>query len=484
MNHIQNYIGKIPLIVILILLTGCRGSIQQPEEYYCQLFAGEPGQTSIILQARLQRTDTLVNNDLPGIKGFIKFRITRDTKIQSFLESNFFQTSDSTDYIVKYEFTGLRPGQQYFYRICYGRDTSNFTSSPWNSFKTLELPDAISSFSFAVISGLNFNFQYPGSAGNAALQKTTSEKTPVNSVFRAISSLKPDLLIGMDDYENYLSENYEGLDQNGLREKWHRVFSIPEFTRMLSHIPASWMADGNNLNFYNKDLLSSNDSGKSSISDKETISRVFYSELPLPEEIAENNQSYRTCRLNKDVQIWMLEESLFPAQCSKNNLYGKDLSGAFQLNWLKKTLKESDAAFKILISSFPFVGPVSDHSDFREYKTDRDSLFNWLKNNGFRHNGLYFICGDTYKQYHSIDPMGFEEFSCGTLIEMDGTSVNSINDSINTETESQVVQHYIQNDNKAGFLLVNSERDEYNSPVLLFRFFDDQKRLLYAVNKY
>ena len=149
MKRFQFPLFGVSLGLFRILFSQCH-TILQPDEYYCNIKAGEPTQTSVVLLARLQKSDTLRNNDLEGINGYIKFVITRDIDSKSFMESTFFEASESNDFIAKYEFTGLRPGQQYFYKICYGRDTANNTSSPWNTFKTLYLPGSDKNISFIV----------------------------------------------------------------------------------------------------------------------------------------------------------------------------------------------------------------------------------------------------------------------------------------------------------------------------------------------
>ena len=79
----------------------------------------------------------------------------------------------------------------------------------------------------------------------------------------------------------------------------------------------------------------------------------------------------------------------------------KTLWGAEQLAWLRRTLRESDATFKILISPTPMIGPDDaeqagrpaeghdalkrdNHADPAGFQHERDQFFDWLTNNGFR----------------------------------------------------------------------------------------------------
>jgi alkaline phosphatase D len=92
----------------------------------------------------------------------------------------------------------------------------------------------------------------------------------------------------------------------------------------------------------------------------------------------------------------------------------KSILGAEQKKWLFETMRASDAAFRILISPTPIVGP------------DRGEKRDNLANKGFTHEGgevraflatlpgTFVICGDRHWQYVSRDAdTGLTEFSCG-----------------------------------------------------------------------
>jgi len=456
MKRLQFHFYSVALVLFLILFSQCH-TISQPDEYYCNLMSGEPTQTSVVLLARLQKTDTLKNNDIAGINGFIKFWITRDIKSKTLMESPFFVANETNDFIAKYQFTGLRPNQQYFYRISYGRDTSNNTTSPWNTFNTLNPPGSEKTICFVIGNGIDFNAFRDGDPTNNIQRAGISALKKGFPVFHTINSAKPDFLIANGEIGSvYNSRDSLPFKKNDLVTQWHSLFSMSDFNTMLSQTPFYWMLQSD-----------------------EDMSEVTAQHLP----IAMNNElpgSYcRTYRLNRDVQIWML---------GKNDYY-KDNAENTSVLWLKKTLKESDAPFKLLIGPsalFAEKDPNPDETNIAigELKTRKDSLFIWLKNNGFRNNGLYFINCTKQQQFHSLDFTGFEEFSCGTFLPANFRKENFSPDSLSANLAEKIVFPYIQNEASAGFLIINSDRDEYNSPVLLFRFFDDQKKLLYAVKKF
>ncbi len=489
MSKIHKFSVGVSAILILISLFGCK-TIQQPDEYYCHLLAGESTQTSVVLQARLHKSDTLINSHIPGIEGHIKFMITRDTESKSYMESPFYPASDNNDFIAKYEFTGLMPGQKYFYRISYGKDSSNVTSSAWNSFKTLCSSNSDKSTSFVVVTGMNYNDFFNGNPGGNVPKALPDELKSGFPAFHAISSLRPDFWIGNGDNVYYdKPAEYPATTQKEMRMHWQRLFSMADFNTLLSHTASYWMMDDHDYRFNDCDTSRNDESGKPLLPGTEMAAEIFREQVPLDAEKSGSRLSYRTHRLNKDVQIWMLEGRLYRSPNSLPDGPDKSILGNEQMLWLKKTLIESNAPFKLIISPTPLIGPddaykKDNHTNFGGFRVERDSLFFWLKTHGFRNNGLYFICGDRHWQYHSIDPSGFEEFSCGALVDANARLGRIPGDSLSTDPAGTIIQPYVQKDASGGFLLVNSGRDEYNSPLLLFRFYDDEKNLLYAVKKY
>lgn len=455
MKSLPNFLYYFFIITIASVFSHCT-NIKQLDEYYCILQSGEATQTSVVLLARLQKTDTLLNKDIKGINGFVKFRITRDINSKSYLESPFFSSIESNDFVVKYEFNGLRPGQKYYYKINYGPDTSNVTSSPWNSFKTLNLPGSDKNVSFIVANGLEFNaISHEMKSNN--LEVSALEANSGIPILKSISTLKPDFwIINQETQSSSLLVDSVISDPTNLTLQWHQLFSLYDLNLLLSGISSYWLIPISN-----------------------PWQEISAKHLPVTLQSSVPQPFCRTYCINRDIQIWILGNSDF---------YDDDAE-IKMLPWLKKTIKESDTPFKLIIGPSALYGNNSNEkaensTASEQFLTRRDSLFNWLKNNGLRNNGLYFISSIKDVQYHAMDPSGFEEFSCGKL-----TLANFSNSLIPIDTTSRfetakISLPFLQNDAKGAFLMVNSGRDEYNSPVLLFRYFDSNLKLLYAVHKF
>ncbi|MCB8994183.1 MAG: alkaline phosphatase D family protein [Bacteroidales bacterium] len=489
MNPGKKYILILILIAALGFLMQCHSPMQL-DEYYCTLFSGEVSQNSVIVEARLQKTDSLVMNDVPGIEGYVKFRITADPGKDSCMESPFYHVSEENDFIARFEFTKLDPGLRYFYQACYGRDSGNFTTGPWNSFRTLSTAESNKNVSFAVVTGMNYQGFRTGNIQDGISPADENEILKGFPAFHNIALCKPDFWIGNGDNVYYdKPQQSSAIDRESMRLHWHRLFSMKDFTSMLATVPSYWMIDDHDFRFNDCDTLEYDENGEKLIPSAALGKEVFYEQLPLTANNIPLKSSCRTYRLNHDVQIWMLEGRFFRSPNGMADNKDKSIWGKEQLNWLKNTLLESTAPFKLIISPTPLIGPDDadkrdNHTNFGGFRTERDSLFFWLKENGFRNHGLYFICGDRHWQYHSIDPTGFEEFSCGAIVDANARPGVVPGDSLSTDPEGKIVQPYCQKSASGGFLIVESSRDEYNFPFLLFKFFDDQKTLLYAVKKY
>jgi alkaline phosphatase D len=173
-------------------------------------------------------------------------------------------------------------------------------------------------------------------------------------------------------------------------------------------------------------------------------------------------KTHRTFRWGRDLQVWMVEGRDFRSPNNMPDGPDKTILGAEQKQWLFETMRASDAAFRILISPTPIVGP------------DRGEKRDNLANQGFTHEGdevraflsklpgVFVICGDRHWQYVSRDDAsGLIEFSCGpgSDLHAGGFSMN------NRGPEHRFLRI------KGGFLSVDVGRSE-DKPRISFRHHD------------
>jgi alkaline phosphatase/alkaline phosphatase D len=165
----------------------------------------------------------------------------------------------------------------------------------------------------------------------------------------------------------------------------------------------------------------------------------------------------------------------------------KSLWGRTQREWLQRTLKESDATWKILISPTPMVGPddakkVDNHADLGGFRHEGEAFFGWLEENGV--TGLVIFCGDRHWQYHSIHPSGIEEFASGALNDENarfGVPPGSMKGS---DPEGRIKQPYLYREPTGGFLHVRVTHDVQSGATLVIEHRDDHGKVMNRVTKH
>ena len=135
---------------------------------------------------------------------------------------------------------------------------------------------------------------------------------------------------------------------------------------------------------------------------------VFREQVPMSE------RTWRTFRWGKDLQIWLVEGRDFRSPNTMPDGPSKTIWGKEQKAWFKRTVRESDATFRILISPTPIVGP--DRTNKRDNHSNKDFQHegNEIREFIAEQESMYVICGDRHWQYVSVDKdTGVREYSCG-----------------------------------------------------------------------
>ena len=127
-----------------------------------------------------------------------------------------------------------------------------------------------------------------------------------------------------------------------------------------------------------------------------------------------------TCDTELDNAVVADEQDEKPFQSSRVKKFGSTEQTAFKRKvydlQLKRTLRESDATWKILISPTPLVGPdrlnKNDNHSNAGFAHEGDEIRAWLKEHV--PDNFFVVCGDRHWQYHSVHPTaGTQEFSVG-----------------------------------------------------------------------
>ncbi len=438
--------------------------------------SGEITDTTALLQTRLTLTSQLdPTGELPGVTGVACFEWSTQEDFTQSQRTTFHRAVDKNDFIVRAELTGLKPNTTYHYRTVYGANETAVQTGPICSFKTLPGGAIDAPVRFIVGSCMNYNKFMHGKLGKAGgpLTATETDKRLGYPAFEAMLNLRPDFFVGTGDIVYYDNPFRVAETIPQLRKCWHEQFRFPRMIEFFCSVPAYWSKDDHDFRFNESD----NTSDRSPL--PQTGIDMFREQLPLV-ATGSDKPTYRTHRVNKDLQIWLSEGRDYRSPNEMTDGPQKSLWGAEQRDWLKTTLKASDAKWKILISPTPMVGPddlkkIDNHADLSGFRHEADTFFAWLKENKI--SNLIVICGDRHWQYHSIHPSGVEVFACGALNDENARLGVAPGDKDGSDPKALVQQLYTSPTPNGGFLHITAG-DE-----LVLEHFNSRGKRLYRSAK-
>jgi len=251
---------------------------------------------------------------------------------------------------------------------------------------------------------------------------------------------------------------YDGLAKTVdlARYHWQRAYSWPTNVEFHRHVSSYFIKDDHDT--WHNDCWPSMDSPFMHEFTFRQGQAIFLEQVPMGE------RTWRTRRWGKDLQIWLVEGRDFRSPNTDPDGPDKTIWGKEQKEWFKKSLEQSDATFKILISPTPVVGPD------RPMKKDNHS------NAGFAYEGAeirsllasykntYVICGDRHWQYASVDPKTkLHEYSVGPASDEHAGGWKS---------EDFIPEYHRYMKVIGGFLSVTIDHENKNknkNPVITFR---------------
>jgi len=329
----------------------------------------------------------------PGMAGRVRLRYGTDADLKEAVTTEWVGVSAESDFIHQFRLTGLKPGTVYHY----ASETSGPGASPEHAphrgkFRTSPPADSPGNFRFCVMTCQGYPDR--GHPDGHSIYPSMLALDP------AFASLTGDLVYYDNDLPSATSPDLA-------RYHWQRMFSLPRLVEFNSNVATHWLKDDH-------DVLA-NDSWpgqKAGTLSFEEGQRIFRQQAPM-----KDGPGYRTFRHGRDLQLWFTEGRDFR---SPNNLPDgpdKTIWGREQKEWFKRTVKESDATWKVLISPTPLVGPdrasgKNDNHANSGFAHEGDELRAWLKANA--PENFFVICGDRHWQYHSVHPQtGLPEFGVG-----------------------------------------------------------------------
>lgn len=330
---------------------------------------------------------TTIEGAAPGSEGRvrIKYRVKGN---EDWNQLEWQQVDALKDYATQFELNNLVPGKDYEIIVEAAENGSKtITDVMEGKFKTAPSATETEEVNFIVITCTSYD---------------DAETEKGYKLYPSALKLNPDFFVHTGDVVYY-----DGMAKTPDLARWHwdRMYSFPNHIEFHRQVASYFMKDDHDT--WMNDCYPGMETKFMGDFTYEQGTQIFLDEVPMGEK------TYRTVRWGKNLQIWMVEGRDYRSTNPMPDGPEKTIWGKEQMVWFKKTVEESDATFKVLMSPSPIVGPD------RENKNDNHS------NEGFEHEGsmlrkylskhnMVVINGDRHWQYISKDDeTGLLEIGCG-----------------------------------------------------------------------
>ncbi len=327
----------------------------------------------------------------PGAPGQVRVRYGLKADFSDAVETKWTAVSADTDFIHQIKLAGLKAGSTYHY----------FTqASPVGGEKVGH--EFRGKFHTAPDAGAHSNFRFCVMTCQGYQDRDHQDGHPI---YPSMQMLDPKFIAMTGDVVYYDSNEPKAVNPTLARLHWERMFSLPRLIAAMRSTSTYWLKDDH-------DTLS-NDCWPGMSDGELTFAegmKIFREQAPLGEK------DYRTIRWGRDLQVWFTEGRDFRSPNNLPDSPEKTIWGAEQKEWFKRTVKESDATWKLLISPTPIVGPdrkgKNDNHSNEGFTHEGNEIREWIKANV--PDNFFVITGDRHWQYHSVHPTtGVQEFSAG-----------------------------------------------------------------------
>lgn len=327
----------------------------------------------------------------PGAPGEVLLSYFPEKEPENVTETGWAGVDPAMDFTMQWSLDDLQPNTRYRVTIMARADARSVPSDTIaGTFLTPPAADAAEPISFCVVTCHDYIRRDDDGRGH--------------KIYRAMQKLNPDFYVHTGDVEYYDKPFPYAMTEELMRFKWNRLFALPNQRAFFTKTTAYFMKDDH-------DVLS-NDAYPGMTYGTVSFERGL--QIFDFEQFPSNEKPYKTIRWGKDLQIWLVEGRNYRSKNTDPDGPGKTIWGQEQKEWFFRTVSESDAAFKILMTSSPILGPDRDRkhdnysNDNFQYEGDEIRAFlNQQKN--------FFICtGDRHWQYVT-HPEGTNlwEFSAG-----------------------------------------------------------------------
>ncbi len=337
-----------------------------------------------------------LHGSVPGAPGRARVRYGRSEDLEDAVETPWTEVTAERDFTAHIPITGLAPATTYHYAAETSSPDGLTMHKPLRgSFRTAPPAEAYSEVSFTVITG-------------QANRDTDHEDGFL--IYDAMAALNPHFIVPTGDTVYYDSDQPLVTSIELARYHWHRMYSFPKLLNFHLRVPGYWEKDDHD-SYHNDNWPGMSKEYMGTFTWEQGL-QVYDEQVPMSEK------PYRTFRWGKALQIWLTEGRDFRSPNTMPDGPEKSIWGQEQKEWLKRTLLESDADWRILVSPTPIVGPdrtkKADNHANAAFAYEGDEFRRWVRDNVA--DNFFIACGDRHWQYHSIHPeTKVHEFSSGSV---------------------------------------------------------------------
>lgn len=332
----------------------------------------------------------------PGQAGRARLLYSTRQDLRNVRRTDWATMDEARDFTHVFALQGLRANTQYFYAVeMMASVGSQIRQGATGSFRTAPARDEWRALRFCASTCQHY---------------LTRDTAGGFQSYEAMLRLRPAFSAMMGDNVYYDSEPPLATTPELARHFWHRMYSLPSLVAYYRNTSAYWTKDDHDI--LKDDCWPGMPPTWMSPFTFDEGQRIFREQLPI------STPSYRRFRWGKGLECWLPEGRDYRSPNNAPDTPDKTIWGREQKVWLKKTLLESDADFRVIFSPTPIVGPdrgqKGDNHANAAFATEGREFRAWVKEHKL--TNLIVINGDRHWQYHSIDPeSGLQEFSVGTL---------------------------------------------------------------------
>ncbi|MCK6474391.1 MAG: alkaline phosphatase D family protein [Planctomycetes bacterium] len=331
----------------------------------------------------------------PGAPGKARVRYGEKKDLSDAQATDWVELTEAEDFQHTFALKDLKPAAEYFFATQTAATEGKEDGELRGRFRTAPKPDEHAAVTFTVITGQAW--------------RTVDDSKKGHKIYESMLKLDPHFIVPTGDTVYYDNDPPDVLSPAMARFHWERLFSLPRLRAFFLRVPAYFEKDDHDT--WCNDCWPTMAVKRMGTLTFETGQKIFRQQVPM------SAKCYRTFRWGKGLQVWLTEGRDYRSPNTAEDGPEKTIWGAEQMAWLKQSLLESDADWKVLVSPTPIVGPdrgrgKRDNHANKSFQQEGDAVRAWFQEKLPKH--FFVACGDRHWQYHSVHPQAkVQEFCCG-----------------------------------------------------------------------